>query len=233
MKSLSVLIPAYNEEKLLEMSTLKLLDFLISLKIDFEIIICINASKDKTEEIAEALSRKYKEIRYIVIKMRGFGLALREGIKTAKKELITYMPADDEIGMNFIEKCLKEIEKCDFISGSRYLERSYFKRNFQRKILSIILALIVRVIFSFKVTEMGTVKMFKSKWAKSIRFESVNFDFQIELLYWALKTKQRIREVKVKVNEVRTQKESKVNLLKDTLSLLNATLKYAVKLRFD
>ena len=232
MKSLSVLIPAYNEEKLLKKSTLDLLYYLKSLKIDFEIIICINASKDKTEDIAEILSKKYKEIRYIVIRKKGFGLALRAGIKAAKKELITYMPADGEAGNDFIERALKEINNYDVILGSRYLIREYKLENLFREFLSRAYAKIIRLIFSSRVTEFGTIKMFKSGWAKRVVKEcnSVKFEFQVEMLYFALRDKKRIKEIPVKVN-YQGDRESKVNIVKDIALLAKSSIMYGIKLK--
>ncbi len=235
MKSISVLIPAYNEKKLLKKSTLNLLDYLRSLKIDFEIIICVNASKDKTEEIAKTLSRKYKEIKYIIIKRKGFGLALIEGIKAAKKEVITYMPADGEVKNGYIGHALHYFPDYDIVLGSRYLSEKYFKQGVHRIFLSITLAFIVRIILSNKISEMGTVKMFRSSWAKQIIKECTteNFEWQIEMTYFALRDKLKIKEIPVETRGTRIQSESKVNLIKDPYSLLCACLKYGSKLKWN
>lgn len=233
MQSLSVLIPAYNEEVLIQKTVLSMLDYLKSLRIDFEVIVCVNDSTDKTEKIVKSLSKWHKQIRYVFVKEKGFGIAIRRGIKEAKKKLITYMPADGEIKNNFIGNAIKQFPKYDIVLGSRYLSKKYFKNGFHRIFLSLMLALIVRIVFSNKVTEMGTVKMFKASWAKKILSEvkSDNFDLQIEILYLALKDLLKIKEIPVDTFNRRTQAESKVNLIKDPYNLLIACLKYGYKLK--
>src|SRR3989338_220689 len=110
MQSLTVLIPAYNEEKLIKKTILSMIQYLNSLRIKFEIIVCINDSTDETEEIVMQLSKKYKKLKYFSINDKGFGIALRKGIERSTKNLITYMPADDEADKDFIRNDLKHIK---------------------------------------------------------------------------------------------------------------------------
>ena len=233
MQSLSVLIPAYNEEMLVQKTALCMLDYLKSLKIDFEIILCINDSTDKTEDIAKALSKRYKQIKYLSINKKGFGLALQQGIRTAKKDLITYMPADNEIAHDFIGKALEEIKNFDIVSGSRYIKgASQSTTLLFRKFLSRAYAAIIRLFFSSKITEFGTVKMFRSDWAKKMVNEctSVHWDFQVEMLYFALRDKKRIKEIPLQV-KYQFSRESSVNPLNDIVSLFKSAIKYGIKLR--
>ena len=232
MKSLSVLIPAYNEERLIERTTLSFLDYLKSLKIDFEIIVCINQSTDKTEEILISLSKKHNRIKYLSIREKGFGVAIQEGIKAAKKDFICYMPADDELGKDFIERALKEIEDYDVILGSRYLKRKYLLENIFRESLSRVFAKIIRLFFSSKITEFGTIKMFRTEWAKKAvkKCTSLNFEFQVEMLYLALRERKGIKEIPVKIT-YQTERKSKVNVIRDSISLSKSAIKYGVKLR--
>ena len=232
MQSLTVLIPAYNEEKLIRKTTLDMLSYLKSLKIDFEIIICVNHSTDKTEEISRSLSKEHKQIRCLSIQEKGFGLAIKEGIKSAKKGLITYMPADDEADKHFIEMALKRIKDYDVIFGSRYLNGRRLSTNPIRGLLSRTFANMIKIIFSSGITEFGTVKMFKSDWVKKVVKEctSTHWDFQVEMLYFALRDKKRIKEVPLKVS-YQTERESTVNIINDIVSLFLSAVKYGFKLR--
>ncbi|MBI2647644.1 glycosyltransferase family 2 protein, partial [Candidatus Woesearchaeota archaeon] len=212
--------------------TLDMLSYLKSLKIDFEIIICVNNSIDKTEEISRLLSKKHKEIRYLSIQKKGFGLALKEGIKSAKKGLITYIPADNEADKHFIEMALKQIKDYDVILGSRYLNSHRLSTNPIREFLSRTYAKIIKIIFSCKITEFGTIKMFKTEWVKKVMNESTSthWDFQVEMLYFALRDKKKIKEIPLKVN-YQTERESTVNLINDITSLFLSAVKYGFKLR--
>jgi len=111
-KDISVVIPAYNEEKIIERTTLDLLEYLNSIKKKgiihtFEIIIGVNGSTDDTEKIARQLSRKHNEIRYVSTPIKGMGAGLTEGVKAASKEYVTFVAADGEILPTFIPSALK------------------------------------------------------------------------------------------------------------------------------
>ena len=69
MRRFSLIIPAHNEErrirKTLEEYGCFFRDKKIKKKIDFEIIVVINNTQDKTEEIVKQASKTYPEIRYL------------------------------------------------------------------------------------------------------------------------------------------------------------------------
>jgi len=233
MQSLTVLIPAYNEEKLIKKTILSMIQYLNSLRIKFEIIVCINDSTDETEEIVMQLSKKYKKLKYFSINDKGFGIALRKGIERSTKNLITYMPADDEADKDFIRNALKHIKNYDVICGSRYIKGAHQSttKTF-RKFLSISYAKIIQLFLSKEFTEFGTIKMFRTDWAKKVVKEckSVHWEFQVEMLYFALRDKKRIKEIPINVI-YQTERESKVNVIADVFSLFKSALKYGIKLR--
>ncbi|MBI2651238.1 glycosyltransferase family 2 protein [Candidatus Woesearchaeota archaeon] len=232
MESLTVLIPAHNEERLIGNTLPHILNYLKSLKVDFEIIVCINSSTDKTEQIVSSFSKKDKRVKYLLIKEKGFGIAVRKGIKSAKKNVIVYMPADNEVDKSFIGMALKQIKDYDVVSGSRYLDKDYLLEDLFRDFLSRAYAKITRAFISNKITECGTVKMYKSKWAKEFVEYCTRdgWDFQLEELYLALKHKKKIVEIPIKVNE-QNERQSKVHVVSTTLSLLKSVMKYWIKLR--
>ena len=87
-EKVSVIIPAYNEEKTIE----KVVTFLLSSSLVDEII-CINdGSKDSTEEILKQFGNK---IIFINLKQnKGKGNALAQGIKIAKGDIVIFLDAD-------------------------------------------------------------------------------------------------------------------------------------------
>lgn len=232
MKSLTVLIPAYNEEKLLSDSVLYYYHYLKKLQVDFEIIICANGCTDRTLEISKVLSTKYPQIRYLDIPQKGFGIALTTGILAARKELTTLMPADAEIKAEFIENALQHAEDHDYISASRRLAKEYRGKNGFRKFANNLFSLIVRTCFKFRITEVGTVRVWPTAWGKkrAPQITAIGFEWQIEHLYWALKDRLHIKEIPVYTQGRRPASESSVRLLKDTLPMLMSCIKYGLKL---
>ncbi|MBX4212043.1 glycosyltransferase [Candidatus Pacearchaeota archaeon] len=91
--SVSILIPAYNEEDSLE-NTVKALLALNYPSNKKEIIILNDGSRDGTKEIADRLSRKHKEVIVINKKNSGKADSLNQGIAIAKGELIAVVDAD-------------------------------------------------------------------------------------------------------------------------------------------
>jgi len=239
-RSVSVLIPAYNEEELIKRTAIELLSYLNSLKkkrkIDsFEIIICINASTDKTEEIAKELSKKHKEIKYFSTPKRGLGIALRKGIEKASKEIIvSFIPADGEVLNDFIKGAVLLIDDYDFLSGSRYLVKSQIRgSSVKRRILSICLAWIIHNFFSRKLSETGTVRIFKKKWAQKAAKECKRDDssWQIEILYHALNDNLKIKEIPVKIRIKREGGKSKIRIVRETWSCFKTILYFWFALR--
>ena len=90
--SVSVLIPAYDEEKSIENTVMSVL------KSDYdnikEIIILDNNSKDKTAQISKKLAKKYPKVKYILAKKQGKANALNFGLTISKGELVAVIDAD-------------------------------------------------------------------------------------------------------------------------------------------
>ena len=239
--SISVLIPAYNEEKVMESTVLELRDYLDSLEskkvVDsHEILICINGATDGTERIAERLARKHPAIRYFAIRTRGMGIALREGIRRASKDLTTFIAADGEVLNEFIERAIVALRDHDFVSGSRYLAGDHGRSSSgARHLLSAGFAFITRVFFSPAFTEVGAVKAFRTQWARGImdKLESDDASLQTEMLYHALKSRLRVTEIPVHVVIKRKSSESKVRIGSQACTFLTVTLKYGLAWRWD
>jgi glycosyltransferase involved in cell wall biosynthesis len=82
---LTILIPALNEEKTIEIVIQKAWTFIYKNGIQAEILVANNGSTDQTKEIA-----KKNKARVIDVPKRGYGEALREGIKQAKGQYIIF-----------------------------------------------------------------------------------------------------------------------------------------------
>ncbi len=233
-KSLTVLIPAYNEEKLLEQTVLDLKLYLDALKAknalnSYEIIICINASTDKTEEIARQLSSL--EIRYFTIPEKGMGIALTEGLKRAKSQIITFISADGEVLPDFIETALPLMQEYQLLNCSRYLIKQPHGSGRIRSALSWIFREYFRLMFRYKFSEVGSGKVFSRDAAEILLPHLKRYDgsWQMDVLYHALKYKLKVSEIPLNVQINRPSSESKAHLLEDSWHFFSTCLKYGVK----
>lgn len=236
-KSVTVLIPAYNEEKMLEKSILEQYAYMKSIKKksligSFEMIICVNASTDKTEEISARLSKKYKEVSYFHIKERGMGIALTEGMKKAKKDIITFTDADYECLLDFLEQAVHLMKDYQVLSCSRYTKKEQHGSSMLRSFLSRGFREFFRLMFKYKFTEAGTVKVFRSDAAKLLipHLNGYLGNWQMDVLYYSLKYNLRIKEIPLNIRFTRPASEAKVNVLKETWSFFCTGLKYGIKI---
>lgn len=140
MKSLSIVIPVYNEEENIKALHDEICEVCVG-KYNFEIIIADDGSKDNTGKIAKTLN----PIKYIRLR-KNFGqtAAMDIGIKNAKNDYIITMDGDRQNDPNDIPKLIEHLEKndLDLVSGWRKNRKdSIMKRlvsrvaNMLRKIL--------------------------------------------------------------------------------------------------
>ena len=121
MTTLSVVIPAYNEERGIAEIALRVLSIRESLKnvgvSGLEVIIVDDGSHDKTAEIAGSI-QGVRTIRHIANK--GYGAALKTGFAQASGELIGFLDADGTYPPeHFPELCVKVMDGCELVIGSR------------------------------------------------------------------------------------------------------------------
>lgn len=121
MTTLSVVIPAYNEEDGIETIAKRVLDVgeaLSQVGVDsLELIVVDDGSRDRTAEIAEAI-KGVRLLRHP--KNRGYGAALKTGFSQAQGELIGFLDADGTYPPEYFPKlCLQAMNGSDLVIGSR------------------------------------------------------------------------------------------------------------------
>jgi len=124
----AVVIPAYNEEKLIATTVGKLPDF-----IDY-IIVVNDGSADNTEQIIRGLAKKDKKVIAISNDQnRGIGYTLIHGFKHALEhtdaEAIGIVAGDDQFDTSYLKPMLDDFidENLDYIKASRFFHREAFK----------------------------------------------------------------------------------------------------------
>lgn len=202
---ISIIIPAYNEEKRIGRTLEEYLKFFCSVKKqgkikDFEILVVLNNCRDNTLGVVEAYEKKYEELRYLNFKQGGKGFAITEGFKDALKRdnlLIGFVDADMSTSPEEYFKLIENIENCHGIIASRWSKGSFSNQSRLRKILSRGFNIIARAFFLFpyRDTQCGA-KLFKRKVIEKIvkELKMTQWAFDINLLYLCRKNKFIIRE---------------------------------------
>lgn len=219
---LSVVIPAYNEEKNIKNTLTLLNEYLKKNFSDFEIIVINDGSTDKTEEIIKELgfARLFSEE-----KNRGKGYAVKKGILNAEGDCIFFTDADLSYSPEYIKLAaeLMQKEKTDCICGKRFnLQNDYPPL---RRLLSITFQNIVSAFLKLEVkdTQCG-FKGFSKKAAETVfPFVKTNgFGFDFEALYYARLFGFSASEISVRFSH---SEKSHVRIFKDSADMLFSLLK--------
>ena len=163
MPEVSIIVPIYNEEKLLESSVSELTEALEKEKIDYELILSENGSTDQTREIASALAEDNKRIKVITTDEPNYGRALKKGILAAGGERIVCFELD-YWDIRFLKEALSLLSTYDVIVGSKRAPGARDERPFIRRAITAGFNLFLRILLGFKGSDTHGIKAFnKSK----------------------------------------------------------------------
>lgn len=121
---ISVVIPAHNEEGSLWGTVEAIVHTLNGEKIRHEILIVNDNSRDRTEQICQALSQQFNSVRFVNNRPpNGFGFAIRRGLAEFSGDAIAIMMADaSDDPRDLVTGYYKLIEGYDCVFGSRFMK---------------------------------------------------------------------------------------------------------------
>jgi len=205
IKLLSLVIPAYRQEKTIVEDIKNLQKALSALPFKYEIIVVVDGDTDNTFKNAEKL--KGKNVLVIGYKRNiGKGFAIKHGVEKANGDVIGFIDAGMDLAPSEISIMLDIMDwnKADVVVGSKLHPESKVNYPFARKILSWGYRTLTHVLFGFKVkdTQVG-LKLFRGKVAKDVFAKIIvkRFAFDIEVLAVAYKLGYtKIYEAPIKLN---------------------------------
>ena len=222
MTYLSLILPCYNSNAIIEKQLPDFISFLNTLNISFEILIVDDGSKNKNE--LQLITEKYHCIYLDNEKNLGKGAAIRKGVKHAKGQYIIFTDCDIPFENDAIITILKYLNDKEFhlAVGDRTLNTSsYFEEiSSARKLSSILFTFFVGrfVTTGMNDTQCG-IKGFRKEAADDIfGVSKINgFAFDVETIYIAMKRNYDIKRIPVKL---RNQGGSSVSLLRHTIPMI-------------
>lgn len=191
-RTLSIVIPVYNEERTIE--TLVERVWAVPLKLEKEIVIVDDCSTDGTFSILTNIQEAQPAVKvFRNEKNSGKGFAVRRGIQEAAGEIIIIQDADLEYDPDEYPKLLKPIlaDKADVVFGSRFMtteERRvlYFWHSVGNRLLT----LFSNMVSNLNLSDMETCyKMFRAEIIKQIRLTENRFGFEPEVTFKLSKVK--------------------------------------------
>jgi glycosyltransferase involved in cell wall biosynthesis len=218
--SISVIIPIFNEAKILETSVNAINKFLRENFRNYEVIIVESGSTDGSDKICDKIQRNNSNIFVIHEGGRnGFGSALQIGYKTARNDLLWLVTVDLPFSLEIIHKALPLLSEYDCILSYRCED----KRNVFRKFQSYVYNIVVKVFLGLKVRHVNSAfKVLKREIIQNINFVSNGWFFDAEVIYKLTKIGVPYTEIPVAVIDRRGGRgsvgpSSFINVIKELL----------------
>jgi glycosyltransferase involved in cell wall biosynthesis len=211
--AISIIVPAYNEENVIESSLASIHKQLKTLKKPFEVLVVDDGSKDRTPAILNKIisSRKYPQLRTIFYPN---GPSRRENLaksfRLLKGDHIILLDMDLSMNIRYIEDMVFWLDKgYDMVIPNRYHPSSKLKRNPKRYLVSKLYNSVIRTLFwtGFKDNICGfkafkrhiALRLVKEAGIDTTKTRSVFWD--TELLIRAKRNRFSIREIPVEWSE--------------------------------
>ena len=227
INNFSVVIPVFNEEEIFLDSAKEIYNICKEVGKPFEIIFSENGSSDDTVNLIQNFINDKDNCLIIRNELANYGLALKNGYKKAKNDLILSFDID-YYSQKFLEQSLKLSDEFVALVASKRMAESEDKRTIVRKLATSTFVLILKILFQTSLSDTHGMKAIRRyNIQKEINNVISTQDiFDTELLIRIEKSGFKIQEVPAKVNEMRPS----VSVI---FKRIPRTLKSLFKLRYQ
>ncbi len=198
----SIIIPAFNEEAIIETNIALLYEYLGGLDhlYQWEILIVNDGSSDKTPELADALAAKHHDLNVIHhVTNRNLGTAMRTGFQNTKGDFVIVLDIDLSYAPEHIGRLLDKAIECD---ADMVIASPYMKGGKNTAVPRLRLALSKTVNYMMRkasglnvYTFTGMVRAYKGNYIRSVNTKSSTFDIMSELVFKAHILRARVVEI--------------------------------------
>jgi glycosyltransferase involved in cell wall biosynthesis len=203
MPQLSVVLPAYNEEEIIEDSLGKVDHVVRGTGYKYELIVVDDGSMDGTAKKATKYAKRNGHIRVLSYeKNSGKGHAVKSGFLHAQSDIVVFMDGDLEVEPEQIGLYVKALEHADIVIGSKWLPQSKVKIPLIRRILSHGFNIVVKLLVGIRFSDTQTgLKAVKKRGLEKVfsKLTVKRYAFDVELLAVANLLGLRIVELPVKI----------------------------------
>ena len=233
MPQLDIVLPVYNEERVLAGSVEKLRAYLQEhdFPYSWRIVIADNASTDGTLAAGEALADVFADVEVIHLPRKGRGRALRKAWLESDADAACFMDIDLSTHLDGLEPLARAVldEGYDVATGSRMTRGSQIERSIGREITSRGFILLIKLLFLVRLsdTQCGFKAISREAAHELVpRIENEEWFFDTELLLLAEKGGYRVKEIPIRwVEDTDTRVNVPKTILEDLAGLLRMRLK--------
>lgn len=195
MRSLAMVAPAFNEEELIEEFIYKSAKDLARVTDDWEIVIVIDGSKDRTSELAHAIAKTMPQLKIVDLEQNvGNGANTAIGYQHSTKDIVFNNTVDAFFNTEDLEWIVPHLDHYDSISGCR---TNLTANTPYQKLLTVCNRGLIRLLFPLKLKAYQTVQFHPRALFDQIRIEARSSFVSPEVLIKAHHLGYRIGEVDV------------------------------------
>jgi glycosyltransferase involved in cell wall biosynthesis len=196
--SISAVLPAYNEEAIIERTVRHVADILGGLAMDFEVIVANDGSRDNTGQVLAELQRREPDLHLLVVtheRNRGYGAALASGFDAATKDLVFLTDGDKQFNVTELREFLPAMDgQTDLIVG--------WRRNRAdpalRKLNALGWKLLVNLLFGYTARDVDCAfKLFRRRVWQSMTVHARGATFSAEFMIKARRLGFHVKELPV------------------------------------
>src|SRR3990167_1000742 len=215
-KTISIIIPTYNEEANIKPLVERIHEALFKKGIIYELIFIDDNSRDQTCNIIQELALTYPIILSLKRGRAGKAFSISEGIRYAQFGAIAMIDADLQYPPEALPEMLEKLGETDIVVANR----KKYKDSVRRKVLSnTFRAIFGKALFGLSHDIQSGLKVFTKEVADTLKFEpSSAWTFDLEFLHRAKQAGFKIQNHDI-VFSKRKNGESKLNFIKQTLEI--------------
>lgn len=200
--TLSLIVPAFNEEQHIAESLGRLLGVLRSIGLDFEVVVVDDGSTDRTsEETASVTSNSHVRVVGYPLN-QGKGWAARYGMKHARGDIAVFLDGDGEISPENLWHYVKALEDADIVIASKRHRASRVSTPILRSFLSYGFNVLVQLLTGIRNsdTQTGLKAIRVDAFRRILPLLSVKrFAYDVEFLTVASLLRMRVVELPVSI----------------------------------
>ncbi len=239
MNKLLIIIPVYNEERILEDSVSKIKTYFDEKfahdgsNIQYDIAIAGRSSTDRTNEIAQRLEEKYKNVFHSKIDHPDKGGRIHKISMNSDYDFYAFIDCDLPISMDEFYTIIYEVlyNGSDMAIASKYIPGAGQKRLFRRILMSRVYNLLIRLLLPQIKTHdaLCGAKAWNKKVATTVFPLAMNthYFFDTEILYYCFKKGYRVTEVPIFYNDIRA--DSTIKIFSDSWNVGISLLKFFIQ----
>lgn len=191
--SVSIIIPAYQEEANIEAAIHNAVITAQVLGLNYEIIVIDDGSLDKTGEFARLKAQTNDHIRVATnARNEGFGYAFSRGVKMASKDYVTIFPGDNDMSSDSLKDLIQAAPSADLVIS--YMQKTN-RRSLFRQVISKIFVVVMNILFKLNLKYYNGAFICKRELLLSIPIKSTGLAALAECLVRLLKKGVRYRTI--------------------------------------